>query len=80
MPNSPAPLPNKKDIIDSELITLISENIENAQNWKNLATYLKMDEDTVSFIETETIDVNQQCNKILQLWKVNIKCLITLIF
>lgn len=66
-------MPIKKDIIDSELISLVSENIENAQNWKDLATYLKMDEETVSFIETETTDVNQQCNKILQLWKVGFK-------
>ena len=41
--------------------------------WKEIAVNLKMDEDTISFIESEPNDVKEQTKKILQLWKVVLK-------
>lgn len=74
MADSPAPVQQMQDetpLLDAEAISLISENIGNAQDWKNIAVYLKMDEDTISFIESETEDIKEQCTKILRLWKVS---------
>ena len=59
-----------KDDFDSELITLISEHTTTVKEWKEIAVQLKMDEDTISFIESEPSDVKEQTKKILQLWKV----------
>lgn len=73
MANSPAQVQQLQDenpLLDGEFVSLISANIENAQDWKNIALYLKMDEDTISFIESETEDIKEQCTKILRLWKV----------
>lgn len=73
MANSPAPVQQLQDespLLDAAFVSLISENIEKAQDWKNIALYLKMDEDTISFIESETEDIKEQCTKILRLWKV----------
>ncbi len=73
MANSPAPVQkpqNESPLLDSDFVNLISENIESSQDWKSIAIYLKMDEDTISFIESDTDDIKQQCTKILRLWKV----------
>ena len=62
----------KIEVFNAELIDLISENIQCVQEWKNIATFLKMDAETISFIENENQDLRHQCTKILQLWKVKI--------
>ena len=62
-----------KDDFDSELIKLISENTYTVTEWKEMAVNLKMDEDTISFIESEPNEVKEQTKKILQLWKVNLR-------
>ena len=62
----------KIEVFNAELIDLISENIQSVQEWKNIATFLKMDAETISFIENENQDLRHQCTKILQLWKVKI--------
>ena len=62
--------PTKNDLVDNELITIIVNEINDAQEWKDIAQNLNMDEDTIGFIESETQDVKQQSRKILQLWKV----------
>ena len=62
MANSPAPVQkpqNESPLLDSDFVNLISENIESSQDWKSIAIYLKMDEDTISFIESD----NNQKNK-----------------
>lgn len=73
MTHSPAPVTEKKSLLDMELIEVIVESIETVTEWKTMAASLKMDEDTVSFIENENSDVKEQCRKILRLWKVRDK-------
>ena len=73
MPGTPQETTQVKiEVFNAELIDLISENIQSVQEWKNIATFLKMDAETISFIENENQDLRHQCTKILQLWKVKI--------
>jgi hypothetical protein len=61
----------ENDLVDTQMIELISEHIDSVDEWKSIALKLKMDEDTISFIESENDNIKHQCKKILQLWKVN---------
>jgi len=57
------------DIVDSHVINLIADHINNSAQWKKLSECLEMDDDTIAFIETDVKDLREQCQKIIQLWK-----------
>lgn len=56
-------------IVNSKTIDALSERITKKEDWKNLAIKLNMDDDTISFIESDTNDCSVQCKRILLLWK-----------
>jgi THO complex subunit 1 len=56
-------------IINSKTIDALSERITKKEDWKNLAIKLNMDDDTISFIESDSNDCTVQCKRILLLWK-----------
>jgi len=60
-----------KRYFDIDLIDFIAANINATDEWKQIATSLKLSDETISSVENETSEVKQQARRILQIWTVS---------
>lgn len=59
-----------KKFFDSNLIVFISQNIQDAQEWKDIVLHLGLTEEKIASVEKETNDLVDQVKKIFQFWTV----------
>ncbi len=59
-----------KKFFDSNLIVFISQNIQDAQEWKDIVLHLGLTQDKINSVEKETSELVDQVKKIFQFWTV----------
>jgi hypothetical protein len=60
-----------KRYFDIDLIDFIADNINTTDEWKQIGIALKLSDETISSVESETSEVKQQARRILQIWTVS---------
>jgi hypothetical protein len=58
-----------KNFFDSDLINFISEDlIHESQEWKDIVLHLKLSQEKIDSVESETSDLKEQARRIFQFW------------